>query len=196
MLDGIYVCPYLPGAEAVVERYRGESDLRKPKPGMLLKAAADHDLDLSASWMIGRTPEDVRAGRAAGCRTIWITDPRRAPNIGADFVVGDLDSAVKAIEQAVQSSAQSGAENSESNVEQLLARILEKLEQNQRTTMYSDFSLAKLAGALVQMLALGLFGWGVLAILDRTVDQAFVRLLAALFAQTMALTLMLMHRQN
>jgi histidinol-phosphate phosphatase family protein len=45
---------------------------RKPEPGMLLDIASDFDIDLSRSWMIGDQESDVRAGRAAGCRTTLI----------------------------------------------------------------------------------------------------------------------------
>ncbi|MDP8908453.1 MAG: HAD-IIIA family hydrolase [Chloroflexota bacterium] len=45
---------------------------RKPRPGLLLSAAADLDLDLAASWMIGDTESDIGAGRAAGCRTALV----------------------------------------------------------------------------------------------------------------------------
>jgi D-glycero-D-manno-heptose 1,7-bisphosphate phosphatase len=72
-LDGIYYCPYHP--EGTVEAYAKDSDLRKPKPGMLLKAAKDLDLDLSASWMIGDGARDVEAGQRAGCRTIRVRHP-------------------------------------------------------------------------------------------------------------------------
>jgi D-glycero-D-manno-heptose 1,7-bisphosphate phosphatase len=41
---------------------------RKPAPGMLLRAAADLQLDLASSWMIGDTPRDMLAGQNAGCR--------------------------------------------------------------------------------------------------------------------------------
>ncbi|MBN2210996.1 MAG: HAD family hydrolase [Sedimentisphaerales bacterium] len=69
-LDGLYYCPYHP--EAPVEKYRCDSDLRKPKPGMLKQAAADLDIDLAASWMIGDDDRDIHAGRSAGCRTILL----------------------------------------------------------------------------------------------------------------------------
>lgn len=42
---------------------------RKPNPGMLLRAAVDHGLDLSRSWMIGDSERDIAAGRNAGCST-------------------------------------------------------------------------------------------------------------------------------
>lgn len=45
---------------------------RKPKPGLLLEAAAEHVVDLAASYMIGDRWRDIDAGRAAGCRTILI----------------------------------------------------------------------------------------------------------------------------
>lgn len=45
---------------------------RKPNPGMLLDAAEEHYIDLSQSWMIGDRWRDVAAGRAAGCRTVFV----------------------------------------------------------------------------------------------------------------------------
>ena len=69
-LDGIYTCPYHP--DGTVERYARESELRKPNPGMLLKAAEDLDVDLDVSWMVGDSPRDVAAGKRAGCKTIRI----------------------------------------------------------------------------------------------------------------------------
>ncbi len=45
---------------------------RKPRPGLLLRAAADFHIDLSSSWMVGDRWRDIEAGRAAGCRTIFI----------------------------------------------------------------------------------------------------------------------------
>ena len=47
-------------------------DCRKPKPGMLLAAARDHGIDLSASFMVGDRWRDVEAGQRAGCRTLFI----------------------------------------------------------------------------------------------------------------------------
>jgi D-glycero-D-manno-heptose 1,7-bisphosphate phosphatase len=89
-LDAIYFCPFLPGPDAVVPAFRKDSDLRKPKPGMLLQAAADMDIDLAASWMIGDAPRDAEAGRAAGCRTIMLTRSNALPPRSADFTAPDL----------------------------------------------------------------------------------------------------------
>lgn len=195
-LDAIYYCPYLPGPEAVVEKYRGDSDLSKPRPGMLHQAAGEHVLDLSASWMIGTTPRDIQAGRAAGCRTILLGDATAARQMSADFAAADLPSAVEIIERADHSATSAAPSRGGRHLEQLLEKVLDKLDLAQRVGMHNDFSLAKLGGAVVQMLALGLFGWGLLAILDNQVDQAVVRLLSALFTQILALTLILAHRQR
>lgn len=73
-------------------------DCRKPKPGMLLDAAADLDIDLARSWMIGDSDSDAEAGRTAGCTTILIENPRsshrRAIEGQADFRARDIVHAV------------------------------------------------------------------------------------------------------
>jgi D-glycero-D-manno-heptose 1,7-bisphosphate phosphatase len=61
---------------------------RKPQPGLLFKAAADHSLDLSRSWMIGDEETDIAAGQAAGCRTLRIA--RRGVRTSADAVAPDV----------------------------------------------------------------------------------------------------------
>lgn len=95
-LDAIYHCPYLPGDEAIVEQYRLDSDLRKPRPGMLLAAAKDLKIDLSRSWMIGDSARDIQAGRAAGCRTILIGKADSQAH-EADHEAADLPSAVEIV---------------------------------------------------------------------------------------------------
>lgn len=75
-----------------------ECDDAKPKPGMLLEAAKELDLDLARSFMVGDNAKDMLAGRAAGTRTVLV-DPRlrtrlqRAP-LHADHVARDLPAAV------------------------------------------------------------------------------------------------------
>ncbi len=63
-IDRVEVC-YHPGGAV-------ECDCRKPKPGMLLRAARDLDIDLARSWMIGDRWRDIDCGHAAGCRTVFI----------------------------------------------------------------------------------------------------------------------------
>jgi D-glycero-D-manno-heptose 1,7-bisphosphate phosphatase len=101
IIDRHEYCPFHP--QAVVEKYRRESDLRKPKPGMILRAAAEMDLDLAKSWLIGDAPRDIEAGHAAGCRTILIQSTAIAKSPAAreksviqpDFSVNSLDGAIK-----------------------------------------------------------------------------------------------------
>lgn len=73
-VDAIYYCPHHPhkGYEGEVPELKIDCECRKPKPGMLIKAAKDFNIDLSRSWMIGDDENDIRAGKAAGCKTALI----------------------------------------------------------------------------------------------------------------------------
>lgn len=70
-LDAIYFCPHHPhkGYEGEVPELKFDCDCRKPKPGLLLKAAEELNIDLSQSWMIGDSESDIKAGLTAGCKT-------------------------------------------------------------------------------------------------------------------------------
>lgn len=74
-VDAIYYCPHHPhkGYEGERSEYKVVCDCRKPKPGMLLKAAEDFNVDLSQSWMIGDGENDIEAGSNAGCMTALIS---------------------------------------------------------------------------------------------------------------------------
>jgi histidinol-phosphate phosphatase family protein len=84
LLD-VVVCPHAPGADGAPACL-----CRKPAPGMLLRAAREHAIDLNASWMVGDILDDVEAGRRAGCRTVlldtggetlWRSSPLRQPHL-------------------------------------------------------------------------------------------------------------------
>jgi D,D-heptose 1,7-bisphosphate phosphatase len=101
-LDAIYYCPYHP--EGTVEEYARESDLRKPRPGMLLRAAEDLDIDLRQSWMIGDGPRDIEAGHRAGCRTVRVrvrgaqpVGEGAAEDVQADYTVRNLVDAARVV---------------------------------------------------------------------------------------------------
>ena len=68
-IDGIYICPHHPdkGFEGERPEYKIECVCRKPKPGLLLQAAKDFNIDMSQSIMIGDSDRDVEAGKNAGC---------------------------------------------------------------------------------------------------------------------------------
>jgi D,D-heptose 1,7-bisphosphate phosphatase len=93
-LAGFYVCPHHP--DGVRAEYRLHCLCRKPKPGMLMKAACELKLDLARSWMVGDILHDVEAGRSAGCKTVLLTNghetewdmtPIRWPDFVADNLV-------------------------------------------------------------------------------------------------------------
>lgn len=85
-VDGIYVCPHHPSATLAM--YRLSCECRKPKPGLLLRAARDLDLDLARSFMVGDRMSDVAAGRRAGCSTVLIkSDSRPTQPIESDSPV-------------------------------------------------------------------------------------------------------------
>ena len=107
VIDRHEFCPFHP--EATVEQYRQDSDLRKPKPGMILAAAEGMGLDPARSWLIGDAPRDIEAGKAAGCRTVLFSAPnlpastatQEALEVEPDFRVTTLKEAVDQIEREV-----------------------------------------------------------------------------------------------
>lgn len=87
-LDGYYFCPHHP--DGSVAPYATECDCRKPQPGLICRAAAEHELDLSRSWMVGDILNDIESGRRAGCKTVlvssgneteWGLSPLRLPHV-------------------------------------------------------------------------------------------------------------------
>ena len=95
-LDGFYYCPHLPGEGC---------GCRKPQPGLIERAAREHGVDLSSSWMIGDILDDIEAGRRAGCRTIlldvgneteWLLTDQRSPH----HIARDLSEAAAIIAAA------------------------------------------------------------------------------------------------
>jgi D-glycero-D-manno-heptose 1,7-bisphosphate phosphatase len=113
VLDGFYYCPHHP--DGVLPGYATDCDCRKPMPGMLLRAAQEHGIDLSRSWMIGDILHDIEAGNRAGCKTAlidngneteWELSPARTP----DLIVPDLYAAAVAI-------AEQGATGQRNNTE-------------------------------------------------------------------------------
>lgn len=92
-LDGFFFCPHHP--TGVIPAYAGNCQCRKPAPGMILQAADQLRIDVSASWMIGDILNDVEAGNRAGCKTIlidngneteWIQSDQRKPTaVAANF---------------------------------------------------------------------------------------------------------------
>lgn len=91
-VDGLYVCPHT---------NTDNCTCRKPKPGMLLQAAHDLDLDLARSWMIGDALTDLEAGRAAGVRALLVLTGRGSEQQSTHGLEGfsDLSAALAHIVQ-------------------------------------------------------------------------------------------------
>jgi D-glycero-D-manno-heptose 1,7-bisphosphate phosphatase len=87
-IDGVYYCPH--------EKHPPCS-CRKPRPGMLLVAAREHQIDLKASWMIGDSDNDVKAGRKVGCKTARILGTPASGNGKADVVASSLLEAIQQV---------------------------------------------------------------------------------------------------
>jgi len=69
-IDAYYYCPHHP--DGAVEAYRQACDCRKPKPGMIQRAAREHGIDVSRSFVVGDRWLDVRMGQAAGASTVLV----------------------------------------------------------------------------------------------------------------------------
>jgi D-glycero-D-manno-heptose 1,7-bisphosphate phosphatase len=99
-LSGFYYCPHHPGGR--IAPYAVDCKCRKPAPGLLIRAAREHGVDLAASWFVGDILDDIEAGRRAGCRAVlidngneteWKAGPLRRPH----HVAPDVEAAARHI---------------------------------------------------------------------------------------------------
>jgi len=93
--DGEYYCLHHP--DALLPKYKMNCDCRKPKPGLILRAAKEHDFDLESSFFVGDALIDVKAGKRAGCKTVltghlttFLSDIMQKEEATPDFMVGSL----------------------------------------------------------------------------------------------------------
>ena len=84
-IDDLFFCPHHPDRGFAGERleYKIDCDCRKPKPGMISRAAEKYNIDLSVSYMVGDDARDVQAGINAGCVPVFLTNgiKEKIPNI-------------------------------------------------------------------------------------------------------------------
>lgn len=90
IITAIYYCPHEVGVGC---------GCRKPDPGMLLRAAREHGIDLATSWMVGGTAADIEAGKRASCKTTWIgeIEHRSTAPVIPDVAAASLSEAVEQI---------------------------------------------------------------------------------------------------
>lgn len=105
-LDAEYYCFHHPLAKDT--RYRADCDCRKPKPGLILRAAKDFGLDLSKCYLVGDGLTDIKCGRVAGCRTFLIGNLKcdlcrlmEEEKVKPDLIVSSLLHGSKIIEREV-----------------------------------------------------------------------------------------------
>jgi D-glycero-D-manno-heptose 1,7-bisphosphate phosphatase len=203
IVDRHEFCPFHP--EATVEQYRRDSELRKPQPGMILRAASELDLDLRASWVIGDAPRDIAAGQAAGCRTILFVDPalapspaaRELPDVEPDYVASSLGEAIDLIERELEHRPaatvirQATAAHAPDRLVQVGEQILQELRRRDEQT-HADFSVPRLLAGIVQVLVLAaLF----VCYLNRSDAGLPSMLMFVLILQTLVIALLLMGRK-
>ncbi|HTZ39960.1 MAG TPA: HAD family hydrolase [Syntrophales bacterium] len=95
-IDGFYVCPHHPVHGSGI--YKRDCDCRKPKPGLLLQAAAEMNIDLARSYMIGDMLKDIEAGKKAGARGILVKTGYGSNIVRTDmpaYIAEDILDAVK-----------------------------------------------------------------------------------------------------
>jgi D-glycero-D-manno-heptose 1,7-bisphosphate phosphatase len=103
LLECFYFCPHHP--KATLPAYRQDCDCRKPRAGLLRRAAIELGIDLSASYLVGDRITDVIAGASVGCRTVLVQTGKHLappittsepidPNIEPDHRCDDLATAV------------------------------------------------------------------------------------------------------
>lgn len=93
-IDGYYYCPHHPDGK--VEAFRAACDCRKPRPGLILRAAREHGIDVARSFVVGDRWLDIQAGREAGAATVLVRtgygleDDDRPDGLEADAVADNL----------------------------------------------------------------------------------------------------------
>ncbi|MFO7898027.1 MAG: HAD family hydrolase [Planctomycetota bacterium] len=124
-IDDLYYCPHHPD-EAAVAEYKRDCDCRKPKPGLLLRAADEHDIALDASYSVGDSPRDVDAARAAGCRGAVLIRPDQQETFSLDFTGGPRwEQVVEQMNEAFDTSADAVVPDLAAAVEWILERETE-----------------------------------------------------------------------
>ena len=103
-IDGLYLCPHHPNPEQPgrVESLSIDCDCRKPRPGLLLLAARELEIDLQESYFIGDSQSDVVAGHRAGVNTILLTESGKGgadgeASVGPDYCARTLSDAVRIV---------------------------------------------------------------------------------------------------
>jgi len=211
LIDVHYFCPYHPAAK--LPEYRMDSELRKPKPGMILEGM--RDLELRGGYCIGDAPRDVAAGHAAGLTTILFSPPdvpaspaaEQALDVRPDYQTTSLKDAMDIIERLTSprpeprtpttppATPAAGATPAPgvdlAKVERQLEQIL--LELKRQHVDVSDFSVSRLMAGILQVVALAVL---LMTYLGMGGVNPLLMLVFAVFLQAMVSSLLLMGRSR
>jgi len=218
IIDRHEFCPFHP--DGTVKEYARESELRKPKPGMIHRAAQMMDLALHQSWVIGDAPRDIEAGRVAGCRTILFQDPNLKKSIAAgekltvrpEYTCTTLKEAVDYIEHSLREDQKKpspqpspgvpgeGEKTEEpppmggavNRLEELVGEILVELKRRGERE-HKDFSVSQLLAGVVQVVVLAVLFVAYLYNQSATTVQSL--LLLAVVLQVLVATMLLMSKR-
>ena len=200
VIDRHEYCPFHP--QGSVEKYRLESELRKPQAGMLHQAAKALGIDLGRSWMIGDAPRDIEAGKAAGCRTILFKDATLEPSpasaqsngVTPDFVASSLTEAAEIVRKHRDDTVDDTTQvRPVQTIEKLAEQILSELRHHKEHSA-SEFSVTKLLAGIIQVVVLATLFYAYLS--RDNLPEAQVVLILSLVLQTMTIALMLMGHQK
>jgi len=105
-IDAEYYCFHHPKAK--YKKYRVRCNCRKPKPGLLLRAAKDLEINLSKSYVVGDSLTDIEAGKVAGCKTFlvgylksYLSKLIEDRDVRPDYIVPSLSHAARVIKKEV-----------------------------------------------------------------------------------------------
>lgn len=99
-IDAVYICPHHP--QGIIPELSIECDCRKPKPGLLLRATKDHNINLAESVFYGDKATDVQAGIDAGCKTMILLHNEDSPEKVSEAERAAADFKVKKHKEACE----------------------------------------------------------------------------------------------
>ena len=188
-IERFYYCPFHP--KGIIPEYTREHPWRKPRPGMLLQAAQDMELELERSWLIGDSPRDVAAGRSAGLRTILVSrDKARIADAAADYSTASV-ATTRAAAPARTSTRRVRRERDSERLRRGLVELTEEVRALRLRR--AESSALRVAAMGLQLIAVLVVGVAFLNLAD--LDN-FVRWsAAAAMLQLITITMLLFDRQ-
>ena len=110
VIDAIYYCPHHPDKEVCVDlRYNQDCQCRKPRPGMLLTAIKEFNLDPTQCFLIGDSKRDIEAAKNAGVKAIGVRTGNGVEGVDEEDVVGVFEGVLEGVRGVLTNSFNSKA---------------------------------------------------------------------------------------